>query len=262
MQRARPAAPVTAWLSVRSFVICFLFCLQAITRQPLALRLQTQAVLLAPCVHRVNTLPPCVQRRLTQFVLVREARTMHFTPRLHAGCLSGCAVCSSSTTCTTCGSGHYLSGNSCPSCSVCTGATYPSGGCTGSQNTVCSACPSGCSSCSSATVCTNCVSNEYLSGSSCLQCSTCPTGQYASTPCAANANTVCAGQLFACTPVLSSCLQLVLLAVQPVVHRQPARLAPRAITRVAASAWLARAHALPALRLQQTACNALQTTTS
>ena len=109
-------------------------------------------------------------------------------------CNAGCSVCSSSTVCSSCVIGFYLSGSQClscnPSCLTCNGglannclscnspnlfyqttcfSTCPSGSFK-DTSTTCMTCNTGCSTCSSSTVCSACVTSFYLTGNQCLSC--------------------------------------------------------------------------------------------
>ena len=101
-------------------------------------------------------------------------------------CLSGCATCTSSSTCKVCTPPLLLQPGSKSCLSTCPTGYYSNG-------TTCLACASTCATCSSFNVCLTCDSasaTPYLNGTNCV--STCPNGTYLSgTSClACNSNCV------------------------------------------------------------------------
>ena len=158
-------------------------------------------------------------------------------------CISNCAACPSTTTCTTCSTGYYLqSSTQCTicttncstcangtTCTTCTNTTYlnpndnlcystcPTTYFPNTTDNTCASCVSNCDACSNNSACTTCSSGFFLSNSLCV--ATCPTTFFGNTTtraceaCGSNcdtctSNTVCT----VCTspnllnPVDSSCV--------------------------------------------------------
>ncbi|CAD8193166.1 unnamed protein product [Paramecium pentaurelia] len=97
--------------------------------------------------------------------------TGYYQSTLCIQCPTECSLCSSSTICSACNSGYYLSGSSCLSCTLpsvhcgspcnCSSGSYLVGSC-------CYPCQAPCSECSgSATFCTSCVDSTNQSTSTC-----------------------------------------------------------------------------------------------
>ena len=112
-------------------------------------------------------------------------------------CDASCATCNgpSATSCTSCGTGKYLDGGVCNTCSSCVADTYQAAACTATANTVCADCDVSCATCTgpSATHCTYCAAGRYKRDNQCVSCRTCAAGTYSSAPCSATADSVCSG---------------------------------------------------------------------